>query len=221
MRYYDISYGVNCELKSKELTYMKKDIKKRNWTFELYDDSCANDWESYLISTGIPFAYAYHDKDITEIGEHKKNHYHVLLCYDGPTTYNTAKELADRVGAANGVIQPVGSIRGMIRYFCHLDNADKYQYPESIIQCRNGFDPKDYFSLTVSQQKEFKRKVTNFIRDNDIQYYSELIDILSDSDETDMLDTASTNTFYFTQYIGSRKNYKRDAKLRVVNEKKL
>ena len=48
---------------------IKSDLKKRNWTFELYNDSCAKDWEEYLISTGVPFSYAYHDKDITEIGQ--------------------------------------------------------------------------------------------------------------------------------------------------------
>ena len=188
---------------------IKTDIKKRNWTMVLYDDSCAKDWEEHLISTGIPFCYAYHDKDTTEIGEHKKNHYHVLICFDGPVTYHNAKTYADRVGSANGVIQPVGSIRGMVRYFCHLDNPDKHQYSEDIIQCRNGFDPKDYFSLTVSQQKSFKRKVTNFIRDNDITEYGELIDMLMDSDEMDMYDIASQNTFYFTQYIKSKRNMKK------------
>ena len=50
---------------------IKSDIKKRNWTFVLYDDSCSKDWEDYLVSTGVPFAYAYHDKDKTEIGEDK------------------------------------------------------------------------------------------------------------------------------------------------------
>lgn len=193
---------------------IKTYLKKRNWTFELYDDSCAIDWEEYLISTGVPFAYAYHDKDVTELGEPKKPHYHVLICYDGPITYNSAKELADRVKSANGVIQPVGSVRGIIRYFCHLDNPDKYQYSENIIQCRNGFDPKDYFSLTVSQQKAFKRKVTEFIRDNDIEEYAELIDFLIDSDEMDMYDVASQNTFYFTQYIKSRCHcFKKDKKI--------
>ena len=106
---------------------VKNDLKKRNWTMVLYSDSCSKDWEEYLNSTGIPYAYAYHDKDKTEIGEDKKPHYHILLCYDGPTTYNTAHDLCVRVGGANGVIQPVGSVRGMIRYFCHLDNPDKYQ----------------------------------------------------------------------------------------------
>lgn len=188
---------------------IKADIKKRNWTMVLYDDSCAKDWEDYLNSTGVPYAYAYHDKDKTEIGEEKKPHYHILLCFDGPTTYNTAKDYAERVGAANGVIQPVGSVRGMVRYFCHLDNPDKYQYPEDIIQCRNGFDPKDYFSLTATQTKAIKRKVTNFIRDNEITEYAELIDMLMDSDEMDMYDIASQNTFYFTQYIKSKRNMKK------------
>lgn len=187
---------------------IKSDLKKRNWTFVLYDDSCAKDWEEYLIGTGVPFSYAYHDKDMTEVGEPKKPHYHVLICFDGPTTYNTMEEHAKRVGAANNVVQPVGSVRGIVRYFCHKDNPDKYQYTEDIIQCRNGFDPKDYFNLTVSQAKAFKRKVTNFIRDNEINEYAELIDVLMDSEEDDMYDIATQNTFFFTQYIKSRKNLK-------------
>lgn len=188
---------------------IKSDIKKRNWTFVLYSDSCAPDWEEFLISTGVPFTYAYHDKDKTDIGEDKKPHYHVMICFDGPTTYNTMLEYGKRVGAANDVVQPVGSVRGMTRYFCHKDNPDKYQYDENIIQCRNGFDPKDYFALTVSQQKAFKIKVIQFIQDNDIEEYATLVDVLMENDEVDLFDIATQNTFFFTQYIKSRKNIKR------------
>ena len=187
---------------------LKSDLKKRNWTFVLYEDSCAKDWEDYLISTGVPFSYAYHDKDFTEIGEPKKPHYHVVICFDGPITYTNVSNYAKRVGAANDVVQPVGSVRGIVRYFCHKDNPDKFQYSEDIIQCRNGFDPSDYFSLTVTQQKAFKRKVTIFIRDNNIEEYAELIDTLMDSEEDDMYDIASQNTFFFTQYIKSRRHKK-------------
>lgn len=185
---------------------VKSDLKKRNWTFELYDDSCNPNWEDILVKTNIPFAYAYHDKDLNPTGDPKKPHYHVVLCCDGPTTYNTIKEIGDNVCCANGVIQPVGSVRGIIRYFCHLDNPEKHQYDESIIQCRNGFDPKDYFSLTTSQQKAFKRKVTEFISDNGIEEYAELIDTLLTTDEMDMYDIATQNVFYFTSYIKSKKN---------------
>lgn len=188
---------------------IKSDIKKRNWTFVLYEDSCAKDWEEYLISTGVPFSYAYHDKDKTEIGEPKKPHYHVVLCFDGPITYSNVSNYAKRVGAANDVVQPVGSVRGIVRYFCHKDNPDKYQYSEDIIQCRNGFDPSDYFCLTVTQQKAFKRKTIEFIQYNDIEEYADLIDVLMASDEVDMFDIASQNTFFFTQYIKSRRNQKK------------
>ena len=40
---------------------IKSDLKKRNWTMVLYSDSCSKDWEEYLNTTGIPYAYAcYH-----------------------------------------------------------------------------------------------------------------------------------------------------------------
>lgn len=190
------------------IVMLKSDLKKRNWTFELYDDSSSNDWEEYLNSTGVPYIYAYHDKDINPTGEPKKPHYHVMICFDGPVTYTNIKSYADRVGAANGVVHPVGSVRGMVRYFCHKDNPDKYQYGEDILQCRNGFDPKDYFALTVSQIKAFKRKVIEFIQDNEITEYASLIDILMFSDEMDMFDIATQNTFFFTQYIKSKRNLK-------------
>ena len=197
----------------------KTEMKKRNWTFELYSDSSSPDWEEFLNSSGIPYTFIYHDKDVNPTGEKKVPHYHVMICADGPITYQNAKTYADRCGAKNGIIQPVGSVRGMVRYFCHLDNPDKYQYPDTDIQCRNGFDPKDYFSLTVSQQKAFKRKATQFIRDNDITEYADLVDILLDSDEMDLYDIVSQNTFYFTQYIRSRRNS--DLKKKIELDRKM
>ena len=83
-----------------------------------------------------------------------------------------------------------------------------------IIQCRNGFDPSDYFCLTVTQQKAIKRKVTAYIRDNGIEEYADLIDTLMDSDEGDMYDIASQNTFFFTQYIKSKKG---NLKNKIIN----
>lgn len=185
---------------------IKSDLKRRNWTFVLYDDSCAKDWEEYLISTGVPFSYAYHDKDFTELGEIKKPHYHVLICFDGPTTYATMQDHAKRVGAANDVTQPVGSVRGIVRYFCHKDNPEKHQYEEDIIQCRNGFDPKDYFNLTVTQQKALKKQLIHYIIDNDITEYADVIETLLYSDEGDLYDIATQNPFFVTQYIRSRRN---------------
>ena len=192
---------------------IKSEMKKRNWTMVLYEDSCAKDWEEYLISTGVPFSYAYHDKDITEIGEPKKPHYHLLLCFDGPITLTNVTNYAKRIGAANDVVQPVGSVRGIVRYFCHKDNPDKYQYTEDVVQCRNGFDPSDYFNLTVTQQKVIKKKLIEYIQDNDIEEYATLIDTLMIDELDDMFDIATQNTFFFTQYIKSKRNIKKSGKM--------
>ncbi len=192
---------------------IKSEMKKRNWTMVLYEDSCAKDWEDYLISTGVPFSYAYHDNDITEIGEPKKPHYHLLLCFDGPITLTNVTNYAKRIGAANDVVQPVGSVRGIVRYFCHKDNPDKYQYTEDVVQCRNGFDPSDYFNLTVTQQKVIKRKLIEYIQDNDIEEYATLIDTLMIDELDDMFDIATQNTFFFTQYIKSKRNIKKSGKM--------
>lgn len=187
---------------------MKKEIKKRNWTMILYADSCSKDWEEYLISTGVPFSYAYHDKDITEEGQPKKPHYHLLLCFDGPITLNNVNNYAKRIGVANDIVQPVGSVRGIVRYFCHKDNPEKYQYSDDVVQCRNGFDISDYFSITLTQQKNIKRNIIKYIQDNEIEEYADLIDTLMYENLDDMFDIASQNTFFFTQYIKSKRNIK-------------
>ena len=66
---------------------IKTEMKKRNWTFELYNDSSSPDWEDFLNSSGIPYTFIYHDKDTNPTGEKKVPHYHVMICSDGPITY--------------------------------------------------------------------------------------------------------------------------------------
>ena len=65
-----------------------QNVKKRNWTFLVYPESAPADWVSKLQATGLPVAISpLHDKDINPDGELKKAHYHVIVCYSGPT-YN-------------------------------------------------------------------------------------------------------------------------------------
>lgn len=191
-----------------------KEKKTRAWTFELYNDSCTKEWEKILIESHIQFAYAYHDKDLNETGEKKKPHYHVLIYFEGPTTYSNALELANRVGCANGIIQPVSSVRGMIRYFTHKDNADKYQYNDDIVQVRNGFDIDAFIELTATQKKEYKKIIQRIIVEKDILEYADLMDFLLFEEDIDYLyDIASMNTYYFKAYIDSKRNKLKEEKL--------
>ena len=102
-------------------------IKKRNWGFVLYPESAPIDWIDNLKIKGITFAVSpLHDKDVNPTGESKKEHYHVILCFGSPTTFNNVKAITDELNQPIPI--PLESVRGYYRYFTHKDNPEKYQY---------------------------------------------------------------------------------------------
>ena len=184
---------------------MSEAVKKRNWTFVLYPESAPTDWREQLKLSGLMAAVSpLHDKDTNPTGEAKKAHYHVLLVYSGPTTYNAVAKFTASLNAT--VPQALESVRGMYRYFSHKDNPEKYQYEESEIQTFNGFNINDLVELTRSEVNELKKKILKLVRDGDIVEYAELIDVLVDNEMAAEYDVAINNTLFFNTYITSRRN---------------
>ena len=183
----------------------KENVKKRNWTFVLYPESAPSDWKEQLKLCGLMSAISpLHDKDLNPTGEAKKAHYHVLLVYSGPTTYNAVAKFTASLNAT--IPQPLESVRGMYRYFTHKDNPEKYQYDESDISTINGFNIADLVELTKSEVNELKACVLSLIRSVNIKEYSDLVDFLIDNGMTAEYDVAINNTFFFNTYITSRRN---------------
>ena len=61
--------------------------KARYWAFVLYLESAPENWKEILQLKGIPFCISpYHDKDLNADYTPKKPHYHIILCFKGPTT---------------------------------------------------------------------------------------------------------------------------------------
>ena len=181
-----------------------KKIKKRNWAFILYLDSAPQNWRDILQETGLMFAISpYHDKDIDPNGETKKPHYHVIMCFDGPTTYNNAKRITESVNAT--IPQPLEQIRGYYRYFTHLDNPEKYQYNESDISTINGFDINNYIEMTYTEVSRYLLQIQHLIREKVITEYSDLLDYLCDNDLKELWDVARNNEKL--QYKSSQYNY--------------
>lgn len=192
-------------------------IKKRNWAFVLYPESAPEDWREKLQLAGLPFAVSpLHDKDTNPDGEIKKAHYHVILVYGNPTTYENVKRLTDSL--SQPIPQPLEQVRGYYRYFTHKDNPEKFQYSESDIQRFNGFDIRDFLELSFSEVSEIKRQIQYFIVQQDILEYAVLMDLLLVNDEhKELYDVASSNTLFFTQYLNSRRN---SLKWRLHNDNK-
>lgn len=184
-----------------------KNVKKRNWAFVVYPESAPADWREQLQKTGLQCAISpLHDQDVNPGGEPKKPHYHVILCYSGPTSYNVVRALTNgQLGQT--VPQPLEQVRGYYRYLTHADNPEKAQYSAGDIQLLNGFDIRDYVEMTKSEVMRYKRELLAFVRDNDILEYSDLLDILMDGGEAtaDLLEVASNHTLMLTKYIASRR----------------
>lgn len=146
--------------------------KSKWWCFEVYQEHWNEEVVKFLEGTHLEIVCALHDKDLTEKGEPKKAHYHVLVKYGNTTTLNCIQDIFGSI-AANGVVFPVTSPRGMYRYLRHLDNPEKYQYPEEVYQYINGFDVTDVTSDTDFEN--ILQEIDGEIIDNSIVYYHELI----------------------------------------------
>lgn len=180
-------------------------MKKRYWAFVLYPESAPENWREILQQTGLSICVSpLHDKDINPTGEKKKAHYHIILCYSGPTTFKCVKSITDSLN------QPIPialeQVRGYFRYLTHKDNPEKYQYDEKEITTINDFDIDNYNDLSVSQINAIKIELQKIIRDNDIFEYCDLLDYLLDNDLLSYLDVAQNHTILFNTYITSLRN---------------
>lgn len=190
----------------------KNNVKKRNWAFVLYPESAPADWMERLQLTGLQCAVSpLHDLDINPTGEPKKAHYHIILCYSGPTSYNVVKQLTDSLNQP--IPQALEQVRGYYRYLTHKDNPEKYQYDESNILTINGFNIADYVELSKSEVNEIKSKLQQLIRNLNLLEYCDFMDYLMDNDCKLEYDVASCNTYFFEKYISSRRN-----KLKLVKD---
>lgn len=187
---------------------MSKVVKARQWAFVAYPESVAEDWLDQLKLSGLKCAISpLHDKDThtdPAVEDNKKPHWHVIVCWDGPTTYAVALGLTQRIKATIPV--KLESVRGYYRYFTHADDPDKYQYDAAEIQHVGGFSIADYVELTRGERQQLMQEVQNFIRDKDIVEYAELLDILLDNEMFDRWDVAANNTLMFRAYITSRRH---------------
>ena len=176
-------------------------MKNRYWSFVCYPESVLPDFKDFLSEMGCVFAVSpLHDKDTNPTGEPKKAHWHVLLQFEGPTTYNKVKEqICDKIGAT--IPKAVISLRGYYRYLCHLDNPEKAQYNIEDIEEYGGF----HIDLTVSEKNVIKSKICEYIVTNNITEYCDLVNHYRDIGDFDYFEIVCNNTMFFGSYLKSYK----------------
>lgn len=178
--------------------------KERYWTFIVYPESLPENWEDILQQTGLQIAVSpLHNKDLNADGEIKKQHYHIVLFFNGPTTYSRVEKITKELNGTipKRVISPIG----MIRYLTHKDNPEKAQYDEREIKTINGLDIEDVCGMTTTMQNELKVALIKLCQVQNISEYSTLINYLIKNDLRDLFKIASTNTIFINSYLKSRK----------------
>lgn len=177
-------------------------MKKRNWACVFYPESLPVDWLDILQQKGVAFCVSpLHNQDINPDGSQKKDHYHVILCFDGPTTDKNVKAICSELGQPIPI--PLESVRGYYRYLTHKDNPDKFQYNESDIRSYNGFEELDL--LTNSEISSILRDVQDIINKIGICEYSDLMDYLRDFN-FDYWKVASNHTLFLNTYLTSKRH---------------
>lgn len=188
---------------------MSSVIKKRFWWFLIYPESCIPDWLESLKMHGLPIAVSpLHQYDLlNEEGEIKKPHYHVILCYPGPTTFNNVKTLT--VDELQGTIpKAIDSVKGAYDYLTHKNDKDKFQYNEDEIQLYNGFDIFELVQLSEKDKADLKIQVIRDIIINDFKEYSDIVNYYMTNNDYQLFNLVSNHTIFFNRYISSRRHSK-------------
>lgn len=203
----------------------KSSVKKRNWAFFVYPTkeqlealgsnydgsdgygTVPNDWKQRLQLSGLQYAISpLHDKDLLEdgSGKTKKPHYHVIVVYGSPTTYNNVKSLTDSLNSP--IPQALEQVKGYYRYLTHKDNPEKCQYDDKEIVTGGGFNIADFIELSKSEVSEIKFKLQSLIREQDVTEYEQFMDYVQDNFDRTVYDVASSHTIFFNTYLRSRRH---------------
>lgn len=194
--------------KENKLSAKLKKVKQRVWAGIVYPDSLPNDWNTIIMMSGLAVAMSpLHDRD------NKKPHYHILVCWNGPTTYENAKAFIR--DTLNGTLPiPCQSPRGYYRYFTHKDHPNKAQYDEKDIARFNGFEEADFVDMTKAEVLSIKKKMVELCMTMELNEYADLVEYVTFNEEADVQDVVFNNTLFFNAYLRSRKfrnHYEPDA----------
>lgn len=181
-----------------------KDDRARTWAFVAYPESLPPNWRAVLDEMNVPWACSpLHDKDVNTTGEPKKPHYHLVLSFSGPKSYEQVKEITDKLKAT--VPQKCYSVRGAVRYMAHLDNPEKAQYSTSDITCGMGFDVDDALKLSATEKDQILQRLEDFIFERHVREYAHLAYWVSKY-HPEWRETLKCNSYHIGQIIKSIRN---------------
>lgn len=164
--------------------------RARAWTAMVYPESVKEGWLDKLADQLVEALVSpLHDKDVWMVedeaenplhvaGEPKKAHWHIVISYKNPVTYEKAKEAFDAIGAVTPP-EPKAKVKDfkqMARYLCHLDQPKKHRYDTADVKT---FGAIDYPALVMagSDEDDMIDEIFDFISGNLIVSFRQFVDL--------------------------------------------
>ena len=196
------------------MTAPKKDLRFRNATFLVYADSAPENWIDLLRAEHVPFVVSpYHDRDMDESADSetgelvrvpKKAHWHVAVCCDGNKPFSYFQQLSDL--CSGKLVKKIENLRSMLRYFCHLDNPEKFQYPWHEMMEFGGVKIEDMMEFHGKELDHAINRIEELIEEQHIRTYKELCYFLRVNGYDDLKHVVTCQcTFHFSTLL--RVNY--------------
>lgn len=178
--------------------------KSRNWTAILYQENMAENWKDSISGVlQLPFCYVEHFPD-----DGRKAHVHIMISWDGPTTYKNALSVFKELDPTISICKRVISVPFLYKYFIH-DTDDcrrkgKELIDESLRVSGNGFEVSD-----SSDSSKRKMAVLDFIFDkvgngivfSDFQEFYLFFRSLPDPEAYDACCLIFEKPFFFSKVI--------------------
>lgn len=151
----------------------KKETRCAKWTLVVYPDSAPENWRDILDELHIEWVESpLHDKDINPTGEPKKPHWHLLLIFGSVKAYDQVVDMT--VPLCGTIPQRVHNTKGIVRYFCHLDNPEKTPYKQSDIKVHGGADLYQLLLPSKTEIDMFQKEMFRYVEENDIRELADL-----------------------------------------------
>lgn len=184
---------------------MMKDNRARNWSFVFYPESAPEDWrailEEYHVRTIVS---PLHDLDLDKHGKLKKPHYHALVMFDGKKSYDQIREMyTDKLHCT--IPQKVESVRGLVRYFCHLDNPEKAKYKISDMECIAGVDLMTLLQSSEADKNALIKEIGQFINAYDICEFCDLWAYALENNLDEWIPILANYAYCFSTLVRSKK----------------
>lgn len=107
--------------------------------------------------------------------------------------------------------QRIENVKGMIRYFVHLDNPEKHQYSKNDLVVHCGADVSKYFTSTGGERLKILSEIQEWIVESGCSEFSDLADYAANERFDDWYEVVSTqSTLFLNTYIRSKRHIKKD-----------